>query len=227
MLNSLAEIRLVLTCLFSSVSRYLFKRWKLPLPTASFTLYGETMNSVLVHSEDESIDHILVFHPLRLIIWTYHCTFQYSISKMATCYLAMSMLWWILKTCVMLVESILQCSVLLLPHPPIWWFLPLYIFFQNHPPCPKYTLGKHNNNLIRERFFFLFWRLQNNVTFPFYKQPQAEIWFKTITANYDHYIEETSRQTTKYHKFPMKVTDISTTYPKLLLKKATSQNAHA
>ena len=127
----------------------------------------------------------------------------------------------------MLVESILQCSVLLLPHPPIWWFLPLYIFFQNHPPCPKYTQGKHNNNVIRERFFFLFWRLQNNVTFLFYKQPQAEIWFKTITANYDHYIEETSRQTTKYHKFPMRVTDISTTYPKLLLKKATSHNAHA
>ena len=90
MLNSLAEIRLVLTFIFKCFK--IFKRWKLPLPTASFALYGETMNSVLVHSEDKSTDHILVFYPLRLIIWTYNCTFEYSISKMATCYLAMSML---------------------------------------------------------------------------------------------------------------------------------------
>ena len=39
-------------------------------------------------------------------------------------------------------------------------------------------------------------------------------------------LKQTSRQITKYHKFPMRVTDISATYPQLLLKKATSQNAH-
>lgn len=104
----------------------------------------------------------------------------------------------------MLVEFILQCSVLLLPHPPIWWFLPIYIFFQNHPPCPKYTQGKHKNNLIRERFFFLFWWLQNNITFLFYKQPQAEIWFKTITANYDHTIEANISANNQVSQIPYK-----------------------
>ena len=80
--------------------------------------------------------------------------------------------------------------------PPIWSFPP-WCIFTNSPIFttffwqyrPNDIRGKHRNKNMRESYFFMFRRLQNNVTLFFYKQHfyvshQSEISFELITVSW-------------------------------------------
>ena len=55
--------------------------------------------------------------------------------------------------------------------------LPLLIFFPSPPPWQDFSdsiapakYRKNKNKLMWQSYFFIFWRLKNNVTCPFYKE---------------------------------------------------------
>ena len=65
---------------------------------------------------------------------------------------------------------------------------PLYVFFLASLWAIPPQWNKHKNNLMTESYFFMFRRLQNNITCffwkkHFYKQQQAEIRHEIITAS--------------------------------------------